>query len=145
MMAYVEGNKGHRLAQLFMYVYHRNTIPHPYSTSFFHMASPADTWSSPAHLHTGDPQNTSHREHPSVQLYPHGAFSLSAISLRAACLGFVCAFALNLTWAFRDSYPQLPFFVALLSFFHFIEYWITAEYNTRRAKVEGLLPPFKKK
>jgi len=103
------------------------------------MASPADIWNSPAHLHTSNPQNTSHSEHLSVNLYPHGAFSLSAISLRAACLGFVCAFALNLAWAFRDSYPQLPFFVALLSFFHFIEYWITAEYNTRRAKVEAFI------
>ena len=75
-------------------------------------------------------------------LYPSGSFALDGIALRAALLGFACALSLNLTWTFRASFPQLPLFVAILALFHFLEFWITARYNTRRAKVEGspLLP-----
>ena len=85
------------------------------------------------------PRTTQPQSFPAY-LYPPGTYSLSAISLRAFVLGIVCALSLSLTWSFRASYPQLPFYVACLAFFHFMEYWITAEYNTRRAKVEGISP-----
>lgn len=78
--------------------------------------------------------------HPAVfpaYLYPTGTFALDGIALRAALLGFVCALSLNLAWTFRASFPQLPLFITILSFFHFMEFWITARYNTRRAKTEG--------
>lgn len=51
----------------------------------------------------------------------------------------VFALALNAAWTWRNGFPQLPLFVACLAFFHFMEFWITARYNTRRGKVEGML------
>ena len=72
-------------------------------------------------------------------LYPGGAFALDGIALRAACLGFVCALSLNAAYTLRSSYPQLPLYIGILSFFHFMEFWITARYNSRRAKVEAFI------
>lgn len=72
-------------------------------------------------------------------LYPGGAFALDGIALRGACLGFVCALAVNASYTFRSGYPQLPLYVGILSFFHFMEFWITARYNSRRAKVEAYI------
>lgn len=71
-------------------------------------------------------------------LYHTGTIALSGIAVRAGALGFVCALALNATWAFRSSFPQLPFFIASLALFHFMEFWLTARYNTRRANLEGI-------
>jgi hypothetical protein len=51
----------------------------------------------------------------------------------------VFALAMNAAWTWRNGFPQLPLFVACLAFFHFMEFWITARYNTRRGKVEGML------
>ena len=39
----------------------------------------------------------------------------------------------------RHTFPQLPFFLATLSLFHFLEYWITARHNTSRAKVGAFI------
>ncbi|KAA8908350.1 farnesyl cysteine-carboxyl methyltransferase [Sphaerosporella brunnea] len=72
-------------------------------------------------------------------LYPSGAFALDGVASRAGGLGFVCALGLNAAWTFRSSYPQLPLFVAVLAFFHFMEFWITARYNTRRAKTDAFI------
>lgn len=72
-------------------------------------------------------------------LYPGGAFALDGIALRAGCLGFVCALSLNVAYTFRNDYPQLPLYISILSFFHFMEFWITARYNSRRAKVEAYI------
>ncbi|KAF8542037.1 Isoprenylcysteine carboxyl methyltransferase family-domain-containing protein [Trichophaea hybrida] len=81
----------------------------------------------------------SHRQVHSADLLPSGDIALAGIALRAGALCFICAFALNATWALRASFPQLPFFIALLAFFHFMEFWTTAQYNTRRAKLEGMI------
>lgn len=35
---------------------------------------------------------------------------------------------------------MLPMFVAVLAFFHFMEFWITARFNTRKAEVKGMFP-----
>ncbi|KAF8248254.1 ICMT-domain-containing protein [Wilcoxina mikolae CBS 423.85] len=75
----------------------------------------------------------------SADFLPSGDFALAGIALRAGALCFICAFALNATWAFRASFPQLPLFIALLAFFHFMEFWTTARYNTRRAKLEAFI------
>jgi protein-S-isoprenylcysteine O-methyltransferase len=81
-------------------------------------------------------------QHPNsfpAYLYPKGTFALDGIALRAGGLGFVCALGLNVAWTIRSSYPQLPLFVAVLAFFHFMEFWITARYNTRRAKTDAFI------
>jgi hypothetical protein len=78
-----------------------------------------------------------------ASFHPHGSFALDGIAIRSSGLGFVCSLALATAWSFRASYPQFPLFVAMLAFFHFMEFWVTARYNTRRAKVDGIffLPP----
>jgi protein-S-isoprenylcysteine O-methyltransferase len=72
-------------------------------------------------------------------LYPSGTFALDGIALRAGGLGFICALGLSVAWTIRSAYPQLPLFVAVLAFFHFMEFWITARYNTRRAKTDAFI------
>lgn len=66
--------------------------------------------------------------------YPRGTFSLSSISLTSLFLGLTISTCLHLTFTLRHSYPQLPLFLASLATFHFLEYWVTAHYNTSRAK-----------
>ncbi|TGZ77363.1 ICMT-domain-containing protein [Ascodesmis nigricans] len=70
-------------------------------------------------------------------LYPSGSYSLRGIATRAFSLGILLASSL-LTIPFT-SFPQLPFFIASLSLFHFLEFWITASYNPSRAKAEAFL------
>ncbi|EAA57948.1 hypothetical protein AN6162.2 [Aspergillus nidulans FGSC A4] len=81
-------------------------------------------------------------------LYPSGSKSLSGISLRAFLLGTTLGLSsaltislLNLT--ISDSQPhylwRLPFFLASLSLFHFLEYYITAAHNTRYADISAFL------
>lgn len=82
--------------------------------------------------------------HPSAQsfpayLYPGGTYSLSGIAMRSSCLGFACAAALATAWALRHSYAALPLFIANLAFFHFMEFWCMAAYNTRRARTDSFI------
>ncbi|KAI5821023.1 prenylcystein carboxymethyl transferase [Pyronema omphalodes] len=72
-------------------------------------------------------------------LYPSGSYALDGIATRAGGLGMVFALAMNTAWTWRYGFPQLPLFVACLAFFHFMEFWITARYNTRRGKVEAFI------
>lgn len=74
-----------------------------------------------------------------ASFHPHGSFALDGIAIRSSGLGFVCSLALATAWSFRASYPQFPLFVAMLAFFHFMEFWVTARYNTRRAKVDAFI------
>ncbi|KAG0137156.1 Isoprenylcysteine carboxyl methyltransferase family-domain-containing protein [Tuber indicum] len=71
--------------------------------------------------------------------YPSGIYSLSAIAARAFLLGSAFASSLLLAYLFRNAYPQLPLFITALSLFHFLEFWTTAAYNTRKAKVSSYL------
>lgn len=74
--------------------------------------------------------------------YPNGKMSLSGISLRAFCLGTTLGMALSLTVFLignGNTLWRLPFFVSALSLFHFLEYFITARYNTRSATVSAYL------
>ncbi|KAF1961888.1 prenyl cysteine carboxyl methyltransferas-like protein Ste14 [Byssothecium circinans] len=74
--------------------------------------------------------------------FPGGDRSLSAIAIRAFLLGVVgtaCAF-LTIVLAHYQSRLWRPFFfVTTLSLFHFLEFWITAEFNTPTALVSSFL------
>lgn len=75
--------------------------------------------------------------------YPDGDKSLSGISLRAFLLGTSLGLALGLTLicstTLQTPYWRVPFFVAALSLFHFLEFFVTARYNTREATVSAFL------
>ncbi|KAF3392465.1 Protein-S-isoprenylcysteine O-methyltransferase [Penicillium rolfsii] len=75
--------------------------------------------------------------------YPDGTKSLSGISLRAFLLGTTLGAALILTILLSTISPtpfwRVPFFVGALSLFHFLEYYVTARYNTRYASVGAFL------
>ncbi|KAJ6095405.1 hypothetical protein N7486_006151 [Penicillium sp. IBT 16267x] len=79
--------------------------------------------------------------HPSN--YPKGTKSLSGISLRAfligTSLGITSTATLLLSIVFPTPLWRVPFFIASLSVFHFLEFYITATYNTRAADVESFL------
>ncbi|KAL2257548.1 hypothetical protein VTK26DRAFT_9498 [Humicola hyalothermophila] len=82
-------------------------------------------------------------ERPDAIYFPHQPKSLAGIATRAFCLGITLAVGLIGTAAtllFTDS-PlwRLPFFLAALSAFHFLEFWTTAAYNTRAAEVSSFL------
>ncbi|RDA84185.1 hypothetical protein CP532_0283, partial [Ophiocordyceps camponoti-leonardi (nom. inval.)] len=75
--------------------------------------------------------------------YPGQPSSLSGIALRAFSLGISLATGILLTSSiliFSES-PlwRVPFFLVLLSAFHFLEFWTTAEANTSRANVDSFL------
>lgn len=76
-------------------------------------------------------------------IYPGGAKSLSGISLRAYLLGQVGGLSLLttiLTLLYTSS-PlwRVPFFLFALTTFHFLEYWVTARYNTPFASISAFL------
>ncbi|KAI9791107.1 MAG: hypothetical protein M1816_004338 [Peltula sp. TS41687] len=73
---------------------------------------------------------------------PGARKSLSGISLRAFLLGQVCSVGVLLTaYLLYTQQPlwRVPFFFSLLSLFHFLEFWITARFNTRYATVSAFL------
>lgn len=78
---------------------------------------------------------------PSV--YPDGTKSLSGISLRAFLLGTSLGLTLVLTILLSAVFPtpfwRVPFFISALSLFHFLEFFVTARYNTRYATVSAFL------
>lgn len=69
--------------------------------------------------------------------------SLAGIAMRAFCLGIALGLAVLLTlatlaWTASPLW-RLPFFLAALATFHFLEFWTTAAYNTRNADVKSFL------
>ncbi|KAJ5650986.1 uncharacterized protein N7484_004709 [Penicillium longicatenatum] len=79
--------------------------------------------------------------HPSN--YPKGSKSLSGISLRAFFIGTSLGITIMTTVLLSIVFPtplwRVPFFVASLSVFHFLEFYTTATYNTRAADVNAFL------
>jgi protein-S-isoprenylcysteine O-methyltransferase len=74
--------------------------------------------------------------------YPTGSKSLSGISLRAFLLGTSLGLTTSLTLlltVYRTPFWRIPFFVAALSLFHFLEFFVTARYNTPYATVKAFL------
>lgn len=80
---------------------------------------------------------------PDTSIYPDGKMSLAGISLRAmllgTSLGLSSSLALFLSTVYQTTLWRVPFFVASLSLFHFLEFWVTAQYNTRYATVSAFL------
>lgn len=76
-------------------------------------------------------------------MYPDGKMSLAGISLRAMLLGtsfgLTASLALFLSTIYSTPLWRVPFFVAALSLFHFLEFYVTARYNTRYATVSAFL------
>ncbi|CAL5875119.1 uncharacterized protein PFLUO_LOCUS9423 [Penicillium psychrofluorescens] len=75
--------------------------------------------------------------------YPTGNMSLSGISLRAFLLGVTLGLSACSTLFLVAVYPtplwRAPFFISALSLFHFLEFFVTAKYNTRYATVSAFL------
>ncbi|RAL02286.1 protein-S-isoprenylcysteine carboxyl O-methyltransferase [Aspergillus ibericus CBS 121593] len=78
-------------------------------------------------------------------ILPTGSKSLSGISLRAFLIGTTFGLTTALTLLTTTSNPlytplwRIPFFLSSLSLFHFLEYYITAAYNTRFATTSAYL------
>lgn len=77
------------------------------------------------------------------QILPSGIHPLSGISLRSQILGLTLGLSTSLTiyLLFAQQTPlwRAPFFLATLSLFHFLEFYITALYNTPLAKTDAFL------
>ncbi|GES66205.1 prenyl cysteine carboxyl methyltransferase Ste14 [Aspergillus terreus] len=94
-----------------------------------------------------NPSSTTMPNPPTTALdasnYPGGKKSLSGISLRAFLIGTTLGLSVSLTLVLvlLTSTPlwRVPFFLAALSVFHFLEYYVTAAYNTRHASVSAFL------
>ena len=89
-----------------------------------------------------DPNTTTNP--PSDKIYQlHQPKSLAGIALRSFCLGIALTIGtiLTLTTFLQTSTPlwRLPFFLASLSLFHFLEFFTTAAYNTREANISSFL------
>ncbi|KAJ5170754.1 uncharacterized protein N7500_003537 [Penicillium coprophilum] len=80
---------------------------------------------------------------PYTSIYPDGKMSLAGISLRAMLLGTSLGLSASMSLFLSTVYPnplwRVPFFVASLSLFHFLEFYVTARYNTRYATVSAFL------
>lgn len=76
-------------------------------------------------------------------LLPSGSRSLTSIGLQAFGCGFTLALCLLLITYFTLEKPntiwRLPAFFACLSFFHFMEYYITAAYNLPALRASSFL------
>ncbi|KAJ5084193.1 hypothetical protein NUU61_008772 [Penicillium alfredii] len=75
--------------------------------------------------------------------YPGGKMALDGIALRAFLLGTTLGGTLGLALFLGSVYEtalwRVPFFIGALSIFHFLEFWVTARYNTRYATVSAFL------
>lgn len=75
--------------------------------------------------------------------YPNGEKSLSGISLRAFLIGTTLGLSTCVTFFFAFLQPtplwRIPFFLASLSLFHFLEFYVTAAHNTCYASVSAFL------
>ena len=93
-----------------------------------------------ANGHTSDPGITSSPSTPSTPYSPHP--DLAGISIRAFLLGLTLGSSISLTMLLTfNGNPlwRLPFFLSTLSFFHFLEYQVTAVYNPLVATISAFL------
>ncbi|PYH95760.1 ICMT-domain-containing protein [Aspergillus ellipticus CBS 707.79] len=93
-----------------------------------------------------DPTTNNNNHDPPLDpaLLPTGEKSLAGISLRAFLLGTVLGLTISLTILLLTPplYTPLwriPFFLANLALFHFLEYYVTAAHNTRFAGISAFL------
>lgn len=74
--------------------------------------------------------------------FPQGSKSLSGISIRAFLLGLTMGICLNLTFllVYLQHYLwRIPCFTAVLALFHYLEFDMTARYNTMDARISSFL------
>jgi len=80
---------------------------------------------------------------PDQPYQPHRPKSLAGIAVRSFCLGAALAAGVASTIAIlvftNSTLWRLPFFLAALATFHFLEFWTTAAYNTPAANVGSFL------
>lgn len=80
---------------------------------------------------------------PDKPYLPGQPKSLAGIALRAFCLGAALAVGTigTISTLLMTASPlwRLPFFLAALATFHFLEFWTTAAYNTREADISSFL------
>ncbi|KAJ5770640.1 uncharacterized protein N7511_002691 [Penicillium nucicola] len=92
---------------------------------------------------TSDSSESSSTPEIDLANYPTGKMSLGGISLRAmllgTALGLSSSLAVLLSATTTTPLWRVPFFIAALSLFHFLEFWVTAQYNTRYATVSAFL------
>ncbi|GAB7339954.1 hypothetical protein MBLNU457_6471t1 [Dothideomycetes sp. NU457] len=94
---------------------------------------------------TDAPTATFLRQSTAIQdatLYPGGSRSLSGIAVHAFSLGLALATSILLTihlLQHQNPLWRLPSFIAILSLFHFLEFYTTAAYNLPSAKVSSFL------
>lgn len=74
---------------------------------------------------------------------PSGKKSLSAIAVRAHLIGLTLGLSLSAALYARvhlaTALWRVPFFLASLCLFHFLEFYTTARYNTRQATISAFL------
>ena len=91
--------------------------------------------------HTASPQSPNLALPPAF--LPNGSKSLSGIALRSVLLGLSCGVSLSMTiyilLVLSSPHWRVPFFLTLLSLFHFLEFYITATYNPAVASVQAFL------
>jgi protein-S-isoprenylcysteine O-methyltransferase len=88
-----------------------------------------------------DEDSYQHATPVSPALLPGGPKSLSGISMRAFSLGLTLGMTsfLSLYLSAHTTFWRAPAFIALLSLFHFLEFWTIARYNTPQANTSAYL------
>ncbi|PKY02772.1 ICMT-domain-containing protein [Aspergillus campestris IBT 28561] len=124
-----------------------SSSPEPTSSPNNNNADTNNTWH-PRRIRLQEPSPPTPPPSLDRSNYPNGPKSLSGISLRAFLLGTTLGLTLSLTAVIlttttttTTAHPlwRAPFFLAALSAFHFLEYWVTAEYNTHYASISAFL------
>ncbi|KAI1127762.1 isoprenylcysteine carboxyl methyltransferase [Nemania abortiva] len=89
------------------------------------------------------PSAPSAQPRPDKVYFPGQSKSLEGIAIRSFYLGVSLALSIAalLSILFLTASPlwRLPFFIAALSTFHFLEFWTTAKYNTGVATIDSFL------
>lgn len=78
-------------------------------------------------------------ESPDQQLYEADGKYQANLAVLSAVIGIIFSFGLLLIWLLLADYPQLGIYISGLSMFHFLEFYITAQYNPRRVSLDSFL------
>ncbi|KAH0536884.1 hypothetical protein FGG08_006287 [Glutinoglossum americanum] len=91
--------------------------------------------------HHHDEDSHPHPDSIPSTFLPGGRKSLPGISMRAFCLGLALGLtsSLSLFLTVHTALWRAPAFIALLSLFHFLEFWTTAQCNTSQANTSAYL------